>query len=978
MPTSLRQDDQPIRENSEPSATPRPHNNARPAAKIENQSAKPPSDVPPESNKGKEKIAKPRRPHGLANRPIRTKVALILVVPVVALLLFAGLRINDSRLSAQSAEDLNELAKLSALVAQTNWELQEERSGIIYHLAGNASWEEAELDRHIAGTDEALTRFREAAGTLNINKHTVQDSIDGLLENVDDLATLREDAKQQRLSTEDATAQYSSLIDNLNAIVGNVAKLATAEETGGHILAFATFMNYEEYVWQEGYHLYEVLLNGAFAPGQYRSFVNTLALQKMHLDQLRNIGSPDEVALLDKLMSPKALERITELEEIAIRGETARNIGISTQEWIDAFNARNELIKEIERHLSKSVGKATADSRDKAIQASLVEAGAVLLALVVAISISLMIARSMVRPLVRLRTSALDVAYQRLPEVVRHLKETEANADSPVQLDARTHAAAVTVTSDDEIGQVAQAFNAVHLEAIRVATDQAQLRQNVAAMFVNLARRSQLLVDRLIRLIDKLEQGERDPDRLSELFKLDHLATRMRRNDENLMVLAGAEGGRRWERDAELVDVLRAAISEVEQYTRVRMGHVDQVEVAAPAVSDVVHLVAELLENATSFSSPRTDVLVDARLVGGQVVIEIEDEGIGMSAEQLDDLNDRLSRPPAIDVSVSRMMGLFVVGRLAARHGVRVMLRSSVGGGVLSIVALPNRTLVNVAPLNPARPHVTADVQAALPTGQVTAHGAVPADPGTLVPPQRNATENADMSTSGPQPKVQTPPPTQWRYTPGVSDSTQEMPLPIFEQIESEWFRPPAQQTATTPPPRPQSEPQSGEAAVAYSQRTPVPDAQSQHPTVPLEDLLPPAAESAVPTSPTIAPASLPTRDTRVPSLPDNSTPSTSIDKPWDGPADTGWNKAEQLTEPKTGNTTKAGLPRRVPMANFVPGAVEQPVAPTKPASHRSPDAVRGVLSSYRRGIEQGRQAGQAEATETQTQTPTNDHVEEK
>ncbi len=220
----------------------------------------------------------------------------------------------------------------------------------------------------------------------------------------------------------------------------------------------------------------------------------------------------------------------------------------------------------------------------------------------------------------------------------------------------------VDINSNDEIGQVAQAFNAIHQEAVRVATEQAQLRLSVAAMFVNLARRSQLLVDRLIRLIDKLEQGERDPDRLAELFRLDHLATRMRRNDENLLVLAGAEGGRRWAQTAPLIDVLRAAIAEVEQYTRIKIGSVDDAEITAKAVNDVVHLVAELLENATSFSSPRTEVLVDARMVHDQVVIESKIRESVCRREQLSELNERLAKPQILEVTVSRMMGLFVVG----------------------------------------------------------------------------------------------------------------------------------------------------------------------------------------------------------------------------------------------------------------------------------------------------------------------------
>ena len=251
------------------------------------------------------------------------------------------------------------------------------------------------------------------------------------------------------------------------------------------------------------------------------------------------------------------------------------------------------------------------------------------------------------------------------------------------------------VRSKDEFGQVTEAFNAVHLEAVRTAAEQAALRASVATMFVNLARRSQILVDRLIGHLDRLERGEEDPDRLAELFQLDHLATRMRRNDENLLVLAGADSTRVQREPAALIDVLRAAQSEVEHYTRIEFGVIDRdIEVAAHAVNDLVHLVAELFDNATAFSPPDSQVMVEARRVGDRSSLYVEDRGIGISAEQLHDLNERLATPPQVDVAVSRMMGLVVVARLASRHGVRVELRPGTDRGTVADVTLPTSVLV--------------------------------------------------------------------------------------------------------------------------------------------------------------------------------------------------------------------------------------------------------------------------------------------
>ena len=244
--------------------------------------------------------------------------------------------------------------------------------------------------------------------------------------------------------------------------------------------------------------------------------------------------------------------------------------------------------------------------------------------------------------------------------------------------------------SRDEIGQVAAAFDDVHREAVRLAAEQALLRGNVNAMFTNLSRRSQGLIQRQLSLISELESREADPDQLSSLFKLDHLATRMRRNGENLLVLAGEEPGRRWTRPVPLVDVLRAAASEVEQYERIELTSVPATEVAGRVVNDLVHLLAELLENATSFSSPQTKVKVTGHaLPDGRVLVEIHDTGIGLSPEDLAAINERLASPPTVDVSVSRRMGLFVVGRLSQRHGIRIQLRPSDSGGTTALVMLP-------------------------------------------------------------------------------------------------------------------------------------------------------------------------------------------------------------------------------------------------------------------------------------------------
>jgi signal transduction histidine kinase len=307
--------------------------------------------------------------------------------------------------------------------------------------------------------------------------------------------------------------------------------------------------------------------------------------------------------------------------------------------------------------------------------------------LLIVLLAALAVARSLVLPLRRLRAGALNIASVQLPERVKLLTESPDAAASMV-------VAPINVTDKDEIGDVARAFDQVHAEAVRLAGEQALLRSTFNAMFVNLSRRSQALIERLARMIDNLEQTEADPDRLGHLFSMDHLVTRMRRNSENLLLLAGHENPRKWSEPVPLADVARAAISEIEQYNRITLNIPPGIAVVGGAVSDVAHLLAELIENATMFSAKDTQVqVVMQELSSGGVLIDISDRGIGVSEERLADMNWRLDNRPAIDVSVSRHMGLFAVARLAERHGVRVRLRSALPQGLSALVWLSDSVI---------------------------------------------------------------------------------------------------------------------------------------------------------------------------------------------------------------------------------------------------------------------------------------------
>ncbi|MFF4232630.1 nitrate- and nitrite sensing domain-containing protein [Streptomyces sp. NPDC001820] len=362
-----------------------------------------------------------------------------------------------------------------------------------------------------------------------------------------------------------------------------------------------------------------------------------------------------------------------------------KKLDVTPQTWMGGSTAKFDGYTEIENDLvDKAVTEAAAIS-DDAKNDAITNGAIVVLALLTAFILASLMARQMSRAMRQLRTAAFGIAEQRLPMLVDQLSRTE-----PGRVDTRVQP--IPIDSQDEIGEVARAFDQVHREAVRLAAEQAMLRGNVNAIFTNLSRRNQSLIEGQLTLITDLENNEADPDQLENLFKLDHLATRMRRNGENLLVLAGEEPGRRWNQPVPLVDVLRAASSEVESYERIELTGVPETDIHGQAVTDLVHLLAELLENATTFSSPQTKVRVTAtRLPDGRVMIEIHDKGIGLTAEDFADINHKLANPPTVDAAVSQRMGLFVVGRLADRHGVRVQLRpSGEQAGTTSLVMLPD------------------------------------------------------------------------------------------------------------------------------------------------------------------------------------------------------------------------------------------------------------------------------------------------
>jgi signal transduction histidine kinase len=336
---------------------------------------------------------------------------------------------------------------------------------------------------------------------------------------------------------------------------------------------------------------------------------------------------------------------------------------------------------------STALASMTASLTDRQVTEAILAGGAGLLAVVVSVILLVWFGRKVTRDLTRLDNSVRGMAQERLPRVVERLRrgdDVDVIAESPPP----------DTSTIQEIARIAESFAVVQRAAVGAAVDQARMRKGVNQVFLNISMRSQSLLHRQLAMLDSMERRTGEAKALADLFRLDHLTTRMRRHAEGLIILSGATPGRGWRDPVPVVDVLRAAVAEVEDYVRVDVVSESQDLVAGNAVNDVIHLVAELIENATAFSPPNTRIEVRADRVGVGLVAEIEDRGLGLEAADIDDINRRLASPPEFDLADSEQLGLFVVGRLAARHHIKVSLRPSPYGGITAVVLLPFGVIV--------------------------------------------------------------------------------------------------------------------------------------------------------------------------------------------------------------------------------------------------------------------------------------------
>ncbi|MFC6061387.1 sensor histidine kinase [Streptomyces ochraceiscleroticus] len=644
------------------------------------------------------------------NWRVATRLNAILLLPVILALIFAGLRVNTSVSTWNEAQDAENTAKLVQAAASYGQALVDERDRTAAPLL-QGKQNDPVVRNARAETDAAAADFHDAVRNMP-DKPGLKRRL-AVFEKVEPkLQVLRKAAYTSQLTGVQTEEGYTEVqhplmefSNELGLGTGNItsygrtvyavslAKAATSlqRSIGTHLLVHPATGAKERKKQLTAFASYAYLEN--IAIGEYTSGgtpedverlkTDSAALKKKGQEQAAK-ARKQAIAAGRAFQAPPSIDAMVQAISSGASPQLLAAKGVTPQTWFAASTGKFDMYRGIEEDLADKAVAEAAQIADDAQQTTFVDSGVALGALIIAFLIAGLMARSMTRNMQELRTAAFGIAEQRLPMLVDQLSRTD-----PGRVDTRVKP--IPISTTDEIGEVARAFDQVHREAVRLAAEQALLRGNVNAIFTNLSRRNQGLIERQLTLITELENNEADPDQLENLFSLDHLATRMRRNGENLLILAGEEPGRRWTQPVPLVDVLRAATSEVESYERIELQGFPESEIHGQAVTDLVHLLSELLENATTFSSPQTKVRVTAtRLPDGRVMIEIHDKGIGLTPEDFADINHKLANPPTVDIAISQRMGLFVVGRLADRHGIRVQLRpSGEQAGTTSLVMLP-------------------------------------------------------------------------------------------------------------------------------------------------------------------------------------------------------------------------------------------------------------------------------------------------
>ncbi|MFF8988254.1 nitrate- and nitrite sensing domain-containing protein [Streptomyces globisporus] len=625
-------------------------------------------------------------------KSIRRKIVALLLVPLVSL---TGLWVFATYITGRQADELMSagsiVEKVSEPLEDAVRAVQDERRQTLVFLADpRASDALPVLMGQRAATDRIVSQVRE-----NAREQDVRDSLsaadssrlEAILSAVDGLEALRESVEKRTISRAKALDFYNGLVDPSYRFLNGLHTLQNVS-MDKQMRALVGISRAREMLSREDALIASGLIAGRFTTAELRRISGLVAQRELLYEvSLENLPA-DERRRVEQFWGSPDTEPLRTAEDALIgAGPTKRPGAVDADRWDEAA------VPVLDRLAGDSteMGNRFQDRAEPAAYRVLAQAGIAgilgFLALIVSIFVSVRIGRELVRDLSRLRKDAHEVSGVRLPSVMRRLAAGE-------QVDVETEAPHLSY-EPDEIGQVGQALNTLQRAAVEAAVKQADMRRGVSEVFVNLARRNQVLLHRQLTLLDAMERRTENSDELADLFRLDHLTTRMRRHAEGLVILSGAAPSRQWRKPIQLMDVVRAAVAEVEDYERIEVRRLARIGVGGPAVADLTHLIAELLENATVFSPPHTAVQVHGERVSNGFTLEIHDRGLGMAPEVLLDANLRLAETPDFELSDTDRLGLFVVSRLAQRQNVRVSLQKSPYGGTTAVVFIPAALLTD-------------------------------------------------------------------------------------------------------------------------------------------------------------------------------------------------------------------------------------------------------------------------------------------
>jgi len=792
---------------------------------------------------------------------ITRKLRLLVAVPLIAVIAFAVLTLSVTTRQVLAATQVRALVQSTTDAGELVHQLQGERAAAVTLLAGTATAPTMNAYlQQVTATDGAVTGFqRGRAGLFGLPTGT-----GALLTRIDDelsrLAPLRKQIESGTgASLSAVTFQYRIVVADLLVFTASAAQSGVPSDEANRIRASAVLAQAAEYLAQEQVAVLRAVALGPLSPATQQQITATRTGFSETMVTFDALADPQWEGWLDKALATGAdAVSARRLDDLVGRTPAGSQLELDPATWSAAIGHRVDTLRTVAQRIEQVILAQVTALRNTQVGYLIAETGGVVGTVLLALVLAVWLGRPMLSGLRQLSRASRAVAGTWLPETVARLRTDGSLGGLTPQEYAAQAAVPPLPAGRDEIAEVAGALAAVYRSAVRLAAEQSDERRSLGTIFATLARRGERILGRVTAHLDELERDEEDPRRLSQLFMLDNQVTLLHRTNRTLLVLGGEGSARVRAQDTPLRDLLLAAQSQIEKYRQVEIRVVDPgAAVRRDVVDDVVHLLAELLDNATSYADPNTPVHLDARLLGDRVLIQVSDAGIGIPADRLAILNARLASPAALDVDAVRAMGVTAVARIAHLYRLRVELRERTGGGTVAEVTLPATVLTSERPdLAFGGPPGVAGLPA-LPR----AGGARHAAPDALSTPQVPVTGLTMTIRAG---------------TGEILPADDTMELPIFHTLATGgWFTQPS------------------------------PDTQ------------------------------------------------------WEGPADTGWAAAAAAAVPVHDGTTQRGLPRRRPMAQLVPGGVEEP-----PTGHieRDPRHTAASMAAFARGVGASRAASAAAA----------------